>query len=168
MSISPLGTLETRDDGLSVLRFERRIGHPPEKVWSALTRPDELIGWWGDADVDLVEGGTFTVRWRNTDDRGERAVYDGTITRLEPGRLLETQGEGHGTLRWELAPDDGATLLTFTSELELPDEYRTKNLAGWHTHLDALETVLDGGSVDLVEIEEIWEPVHERYLAQHA
>ncbi len=37
------GVLETRDDGRQVIRFERRIGHPIERVWDALTRPEEMI-----------------------------------------------------------------------------------------------------------------------------
>jgi uncharacterized protein YndB with AHSA1/START domain len=166
MSPSPEGTLESLDDGKSVLRFQRRLAHPPERVWAALTEPAELVRWLGEADVELVEGGEFTIRWLNTDDEGNRAVYHGSIMRLEAPRLLETRGDIHGELRWELAPDDGGTLLTFSSTLELPEEFRTKVLAGWHTHLDALEKVLDGGSVDLVNVEEVWEPVHERYVAR--
>ena len=27
------------------LRFERRLAHPPEKVWRALTEPEHLAAW---------------------------------------------------------------------------------------------------------------------------
>jgi uncharacterized protein YndB with AHSA1/START domain len=161
------GTLETRDDGTSVIRFERRIGHPVERVWAALTEPAETIGWWGDADVDLREGGRFDVRWLNTDEDGNGAHMHGTITRLDPGRLLEVRGDIHGVLRFELEPDGDATRLRFTSTLELPDEFCTKVLAGWHTHLDALAKVLGGGGVDLENIvEEGWEEAHAAYVAR--
>jgi uncharacterized protein YndB with AHSA1/START domain len=158
------GTLEQQDDGKAVIRFERRIGHPPERVWAAITEPSEMIGWWGDADVDLREGGRFDVRWLNTDEQGNSAHMHATIARLEPGRLLELDGDIHGTLRFELEPDGDGTRLRFSSTLDLPDEFRTKVLAGWHTHLDALATVLDGGAVDLVNIADgKWERVHAAY-----
>jgi uncharacterized protein YndB with AHSA1/START domain len=164
---TPDGTLETRDDGRAVIRFERRIGHPVERVWSAITEPGEMIGWWGDAQVELREGGRFEVRWLNTDEEGNSAHMHATIARLEPQRLLELDGDIHGVLRFELEPDGDATLLRFSSTLELPDEFRTKVLAGWHTHLDALATVLDGGSVDLVNIADgHWEQVHAAYVEQ--
>lgn len=152
-------------DGKDVLRFERRLGHPVERVWSALTDPGQLSAWWGDADLELVEGGRFVVRWRNTDDEGNRAVMTATITRLEPPTLLETSGDLHGVLRWELRPDGEGTLLTFTSMLELPAEFRTRVLAGWHWHLDALARALEGERADLETLPG-WSEAHERYLAR--
>ena len=35
------GVLETREDGKRVVRFERQLGHPVERVWAALTA-DEI------------------------------------------------------------------------------------------------------------------------------
>src|SRR4051794_22442930 len=42
---SPYGTLTTREDGIRVLHYERRLTHPIEKVWAALTDPDQIEGW---------------------------------------------------------------------------------------------------------------------------
>ena len=39
-----LGTLERVGD-VSVLRYERRLAHPPERVWRALTDDAELADW---------------------------------------------------------------------------------------------------------------------------
>lgn len=162
------GVLEERD-GLQVVRFVRRLAHPVARVWAALTDPVELIGWLGDAEVELVEGGRFVVRWLNVDDRGNRAVYRGTITALEPPRLLEVRGDIHGVLRWELRPEDDGTLLTFSSTLALPEEYRTMVLAGWHYHLDSLAEALDGQFADLANLSGgRWGRIHERYLARRA
>ena len=69
------GTVERTDDGRYVISFERRLAHPVDSVWDALTRPDRLIAWWGDADVELAEGGRFDVRWLNTDDEGNAAEH---------------------------------------------------------------------------------------------
>jgi uncharacterized protein YndB with AHSA1/START domain len=162
------GTLQ-EIDGRQVLRYERRLAHPVERVWSALTEPAELVGWWGDADVELVEGGSFVMRWLNTDDQGNSSVMNATITRLEPPRLLETNGDIHGTLRWELSPDGGGSLLVFTSTLELAESDRAKVLAGWHVHLDHLEDALDGRPVDWArwntEQRPRWAVHNERYEA---
>jgi uncharacterized protein YndB with AHSA1/START domain len=161
------GVLDRRD-GKDVIRFERHLAHPVDRVWAALTRPDELIHWWGEAEIDLVEGGRFELRWLNTDQDGNAAVLHGRITRLRPPNLLETSGDLHGVLRWELRPEAGGTRLTFTSTLDLPQEYRTMTVAGWHFHLDALAEALGGRKVDLASPEDRWEPIHQRYLAKLA
>jgi uncharacterized protein YndB with AHSA1/START domain len=161
------GLLETRDDGKQVLRFERHLAHPVERGWAALTEPEELIAWWGDADVDLVAGGRFTMRWLNTDDKRNRVEMEATITGLEPPSLLEIDGAPHGELRFELRPDRGGTALTFTSTVDLPEEHRAKVLAGWHYHLDALAEALEGRKTELVNLpNERWDRVHEEYLAR--
>ena len=157
------GILE-RDGSRTVLRFRRHLAHPVERVWVALTEPGELSAWWGDAEIDLAPGGRFVLRWRNLDENGDAAVMHATITRLEPPRLLETVGDLHGTLRWELEPEGDGTRLSFSSTLELPEEYRAMVPAGWHYHLDALEIALAGGRAELVELPNPeWEAIHARY-----
>jgi uncharacterized protein YndB with AHSA1/START domain len=159
--MTPDGTIEQTGDR-TVIRFERELAHPVDRVWAALTEPRQLLAWWGDADVDLDDG-RFTVRWLNTDDEGNSVTMAARITALEPPRLLEMEGEPHGVLRFELEPAGERTRLRFTSTLQLPDEFRTKVLAGWHFHLDALATALDGGSTDLEHVEG-WEPIHDAYV----
>ena len=162
------GVLEKRD-GKDVLRFERHLAHPIERVWAALTEPDELVNWWGEAEVDLSEGGRYTMRWLNTNEHGNGIVMHATITRLKPPNLLETRGDVHGVLRWELHPDGNGTVLAFSSTLDLPEEYRTMVLAGWHYHLDALAETLEGCPVDIANLPNArWERVHERYAARLA
>jgi uncharacterized protein YndB with AHSA1/START domain len=159
------GTVELTDDGRYVISFERRLAHPVGRVWEALTTPDELIAWWGDAELDLTEGGRFDMRWLNTDDAGESIVMHATIVKLVPERLLVLDGDRHGRLRWELTPDGDGTRLSFRSTLELEPDFLTKVPAGWHFHLDALARHLEGSETDLVEIPD-WEPIHQAYLAR--
>jgi uncharacterized protein YndB with AHSA1/START domain len=161
------GTVERTDDGRYVIDFERRLDHPVERVWAALTRPDELIAWWGDADVELSEGGHFNVRWLNTDDEGNGAERHATITKLVHEQLLVLDGDMHGRLRWELTPDGDGTLLSFRSTVELEPEFLTKVPAGWHFHMDALAEHLEGGSSDLAGLDG-WEPIHAAYEAKLA
>ena len=162
--MSSTGTVDRTDDGRYVISFERRIAHPPRSVWDALTRPEELIRWWGEAEVDLTEGGRFRIRWLN-EHEGEHAVMEATIALLVPERLLVLDGDIHGRLRWELTPEGDATLLSFRSTTELQPDYLTLVPAGWHFHLDALADHLDGDPADLVDIEERWQPIHQLYVA---
>jgi uncharacterized protein YndB with AHSA1/START domain len=156
-----------RDDGAghAVIRFTRHLPYPPDEVWSALTDPPRLRQWWGAVELDLRPGGQFDVRWLNPRPDGETFTMHAVIISLDPGRLLETRGDAHGILRWELTPEPGGTRLEFSSTLDLPDEFRTRILAGWHFHLGALDHVLGGATADLVEIPE-WNAIHERYVAR--
>ena len=141
------GTLERHGDR-QVLRFERRLDHPVERVWRALTEPDEIAAWLALAELDLTEGGRVVLSWQNTDPGGNSAVAHGTVTALDPPRLLEFDTDVHGRLRWELEPDGESTALTFTVDAQLPPDWELEVLAGWHIHLDHLEAVLDGGTID--------------------
>ena len=162
------GTLERRGE-MRVIRFERRLRHPVERVWRALTDPDEIAAWLALAELDPTEGGAVVLTWQNTDPEGNTAVARGTVSALDPPRLLEFDTDIHGRLRWELEPDGDATLLTFTAEVELPEEYELEVLAGWHIHLDHLEDVLDGGTIDWPNWARdhmpAWERIRERYAA---
>ena len=104
------------------------------------------------------------MTWFNRTPTGDAFTMHATITEFHPPHLLETTGESHGVLRWELAPELRGTKLVFTSTLELPEEFRTKTLAGWHFHLMALRHALSGEPVDLVDIPE-WDAIHARYEA---
>jgi uncharacterized protein YndB with AHSA1/START domain len=142
------GVLERSADGGCVLRFERRLDHPVERVWAALTEPAQLAAWLADADIDLVAGGRVELRWQNTDQDGNRAVARGTITGLEPPRLLEIDTDLHGRLRWQLRPDGEGCALTFSARVQLPEDMLPIVSAGWHIHLDHLADALGGRPVD--------------------
>jgi uncharacterized protein YndB with AHSA1/START domain len=78
-----------------VRRFERRLPHPPEKVWRALTEPAELAAWF-----PAPEAG-----------EAERAIVEA----VPPKRLICTLGDE--TLTWELSPIPGGCLLVLTTEV---------------------------------------------------
>jgi uncharacterized protein YndB with AHSA1/START domain len=153
------GVLETKD-GKKVLRFVRHLAHPIERVWAALTEPDELTAWFAAAEVDL-DGGRIVLRWHA---KGGPTM-DCKITQLEPPTVLEFEGEPHGSLRFELRPDGDGTLLTFTVTADYPDADLASAFAGWHWHLDALATHLGGHRVEWAEEppSEDWEILRRRY-----
>ena len=98
-----------------VRRFERRLPHPPEKVWRALTDPEELACWFpASLDGPLERGAELRFVFRD----GKEPSKEGIVTEHEPPRLLEYT-MGHETLRFELSPIGGGTLLVFTTEVKL-------------------------------------------------
>lgn len=154
----------TTESGRTVLRFERQLRHPVERVWQALTEPSEISGWLAEAKLDPVEGGQVELRWLNTDDEGNTAVARGIVTRYEPLRVLEFDTDIHGRLRWELAPTPAGSRLVFLVEHELAPEWLAKVVAGWHVHLDFLQDALDGQRVDWSNWpRDRWEQHYRRY-----
>jgi uncharacterized protein YndB with AHSA1/START domain len=157
-SITDQGTVE-QIHGRWVLRFERRLRHPREKVWDALTRPERMREWFGEGEIelDLVDGGKFHVRTTGPPElveaiiaeAGEEAlVQHNTVLRVEPPAVFEhTFGDPDSVVRWELAPDGDGTLLrlahTEPPEFEI-SEHGPRDLAGWHTLLELLALALDG------------------------
>jgi uncharacterized protein YndB with AHSA1/START domain len=161
-----LGSVEERD-GRRVLRYERPLAHPPERVWRALTEPSELRGWLAAADeFDRREGGRVVLRWLNTDDEGNTAIATGTVSVFEPPRVLELDTDIHGRIRWELEGAPDGCVLTLTVVAELPDDFVTEVAAGWHVHIDFLEDALAGSPIDEWENwpRDRWERLHEAYV----
>lgn len=138
-------TLHTTDDQ-TVLRFERRLAHPAQKVWRALTDPAELTHWF---PQDLVGSFAPGARLRFVF-RGERPTLDGEpvpdftgeVLEADPPRLLVYTWAGD-TLRWSLTPDGDGCLLVFTVTFAEHGK-AARDAAGWHLCLDALVTRLDG------------------------
>ena len=159
------GIVEQRG-GRTVLRFERRLRHPVARVWAALTEPARLREWLADPDHELTEGGAVRLRWLNTDDEGNHAVMDGTVTVLDPRRLLEIDGDPHGVLRFELAQDGAGTRLVFTVSRSTPEGTELA-LPGWHIHLEHLDAALDGRPVDWSRWDRDhrprWQALHDAY-----
>ena len=130
------GTYETID-GRPAVRFERRLAHPVEKVWRAVTEPDELAHWFpATVTVDLQPGGAMSF------DFGGGMTMEGAVTELDPPRTFAFRwGAEH--LRFELEPDGDGCRLTFTHVLDEADT-AARNAAGWHVCLDRLAQRLAG------------------------
>ena len=152
------------EDGRSVIHFEHELPAPPAVVWVAITDPEFLQRWWGEADIDPRQGGRFNLTWANRTPDGDRLTMHTTITAFEPPHLLETTGDIHGVVRFELHAIGPGTKVVFTSKLELPDEVKSRTVAGWHYHLSALRFALTGGTADLVKLPE-WAAIYQRYAA---
>jgi uncharacterized protein YndB with AHSA1/START domain len=93
-------------------RFERRLAHPPEKVWRALTDAGELAHWFpASVEGRREKGASLRFVFRD----GDEPDAEGKVTEWDPPRLL-VYTMGDETLRWELSPlSDGGSLLVLTT-----------------------------------------------------
>jgi uncharacterized protein YndB with AHSA1/START domain len=125
--------------GVAEVVFERRFEAPRERVWRALTEPEELAGWLAEAEIELRVGGSIVLKFDDGDERG-------TITELREPELLAytwNEGETDSLVRFELEPDgDGTRLMlrhTFEGEVDL-----SSYGGGWHHHLEQLVAQMAG------------------------
>jgi uncharacterized protein YndB with AHSA1/START domain len=171
--VTDLGTV-TRQADRFLIRYERRLAHPVERVWAAVTEPDRLGAWMAAASFGAAgearAGAPVELRWQNAEGGSdEPPVARGTVSAYDPPRLVEYDTDVHGRLRFELEPVGGGTLLVFTVAIAMPEEHLSKNVAGWHIHLEHLQTVLDGGAVDWPGWYSVhfprWEEIHAAYAA---
>ena len=87
---------QTEDE--SSVRFERLLDHPVDKVWEAITEPDQMDSWLGPTKRTGEEGGTITVTTKGGD-------MGGVITRWEEHSVLEYTWWKDTVICWELFPD---------------------------------------------------------------
>ncbi|MEV8371401.1 SRPBCC family protein [Kribbella sp. NPDC056861] len=131
----------TTENGRTVLRMERALRHPPEKVWRALTEPSELAAWFPAAvELDLRLDGRIAFSFE-----GEEGSDGGVIRAYDPPRLLEYNW-GAEIQRWELVPTPDGCLLKLTATYD--DRPGSASFtAGWTLCLDALDQALGGNSI---------------------
>ena len=145
------GILERTDAGPR-LRFTRRLAHPVETVWRAITEPEHLKAWFPDTiEVERWEVGA-SLQFNG---------FEGEVLAVDPPALLEFRW-GTDTIRIELAPDGDGTALTL---LDTFDELgkAARDGAGWHVCLDQLEHELDGSSPPW-SAGDRWQEVHPGYV----
>ena len=128
-------------DGRPVLRFERRLAHPVQKVWRAVTEPAELAHWFpARLTIDMRVGGRVDFAFPDE----AAPPMGGEVTALDPPRVFAFTWEDD-MLRFELEPiDDGqGCLLRFTHALSRRDQ-GAMVAAGWSVCFEELDKHLAG------------------------
>ncbi|MBW4722045.1 SRPBCC family protein [Saccharothrix obliqua] len=145
-------------DGRSQLRIERRLAHPPEKVWSALTEPSHISKWYPFpvAELELKEGGKVSF------DAGDGSTFEGVITEVDPPKVFAFREE-EDLLRFEITPVDGGSRLVFSHTFD-DRPAAASNASGWTDCLDALEQVVGGAEETAVDSDPV--ALHERLVKE--
>jgi uncharacterized protein YndB with AHSA1/START domain len=140
------------------LKREIVIEATPEIVWDAVTEPEQMALWFGDAvEFDLRPGGTGTMTWRPggraTEQLEEPLTIPLQIEQIDPPRLFsfrwthpaDAEATPHNSLLVEftLVPEGDATRLRVVesgfAEIERDTESELDgHEEGWRVHLESL------------------------------
>ena len=143
-----------------VLRIERTLPAPVERVWAYLVDPDKRATWLAGGTMAREPGGVFELRFEHTRLSDEEAperfaayrephLQKSRLVRMEAPRLLTiswgNETDAASEVTFELtAKGDNATQLVLTHR-RLPDRKETLSVAGgWHAHLDVLDDLVHG------------------------
>ncbi|WP_110930751.1 SRPBCC family protein [Paenibacillus bouchesdurhonensis] len=142
-------------DEVYIARFERRLKHPIQEVWSWLTENDKLAEWFPELRIDdLREGGAVIF------DMQDGTFEELRIIELQPGSVLEYVW-GEDLVRFELYPESEGCHLVFIEKLHQITDHTPKDLAGWHVCLDVIQKLMDGQTVEARHEE--WKIWYEKY-----
>jgi uncharacterized protein YndB with AHSA1/START domain len=153
-----LGDLRVRDNDKYQLVFTRKLAHPREKVWKAITEGEHMQHWFPD---EMRGERAVGAHLEFVPDGHEDLKFEGEMLAFEPPSLMEFLW-GEDTIRIELASDGDGTVLTLVDTFtELGKAARDG--AGWHVCLDNLVHHLDGTEAD-VDQETRWKGLNQEYI----
>jgi uncharacterized protein YndB with AHSA1/START domain/DNA-binding transcriptional ArsR family regulator len=123
------------------------IASTPERVWEALTDPDQTEAFWGHRNVSgWTKGASWTMEW--ADGRGDNG--GGTIVEIDPPRrLVHTWGvngaDHKSRVTYDIEPVEDMVKLTITHDNLTADELSDIS-QGWSIVLASLKSYLETGT----------------------
>jgi len=129
------------------------IDAPPERVWEALTEPDQVKEYMFGAEVDSDFRPGSPITWRGEWD-GKSFEDKGEVIASEPGRLLEMthfssmsgkddRPENYHRVRYELSDIDGRTSVELRQDGNSDAEAAEHSAKNWQAMLDGLKQVAE-------------------------
>jgi uncharacterized protein YndB with AHSA1/START domain len=144
------GTITIEGD-YGTLKFERRLSHPREKVWKAITDQKEIFRWLPDYNgtFDGYKGGAIDIVNNLT---GSHVTGEILVSDLH--RVFEYEwhispnpafphGEPESLVRWELKQDGDSDAIITVTHSRLTKPTSLIFAPGWHAYLDRLEAILN-------------------------
>jgi uncharacterized protein YndB with AHSA1/START domain len=126
------------------------VAAPPEKVFAALTDPAKMDKWLSaKAAVDLRPGGEFSFGWTIKDKAGRDTLCGPSkLVEVVPNRLIvhnwSHRDEAPSTVRWELTPAPGGTMVRLTHTVPTDEPSRGGYVGGWTSFLVELAAMGPG------------------------
>jgi uncharacterized protein YndB with AHSA1/START domain len=126
--------------------IERKLSHPPAKVWRALTQGALLEEWLMKNDFQPVVGHRFS--FRSEPNPHWNGIVDCEVLTVEPHQRLAYSWGSLGLesiVTWTLTAVEGGVLLRMEQSGFRPDQEQNYRGAmyGWKNFLDGLERVVD-------------------------
>ncbi|NOZ33048.1 MAG: SRPBCC domain-containing protein [Alphaproteobacteria bacterium] len=142
---------------MSILKIERHFPVTPARLFSFVTKKENLLKWWGpegtrigEHDLDLSEPGEWWFVMIAPD--GGRHKVSGKIVAVDPPNFVEFTLVVHAkngppsidsVVRFEVHPDQlGGSRLVLTQTGLTSDEIVTGSTQGWVSTLGRLERLL--------------------------
>jgi uncharacterized protein YndB with AHSA1/START domain len=160
MTVTDKGT-QIELDGRPAVRFERTYPHGIDRVWRAVTDPDEMPHWFPSrVDYEPRVGAPVTF----SGDPYAEEVTGSVLAWEPPRRFAFTWGEDEVHL--SLDEVDGGCRFVLVDVLGDP-EAAARNAAGWHVCLDQLAQSVSGTPGDGPHAETAlpWQPLYDGYVA---
>ncbi len=143
-------------DGRDALRFQRRLKRGIDRVWRAVSDPQELSQWFvGTVDWVPEEGETHVIM--------EQTL---TITTLDAPRRLAWEW-GQERYSFDLEAIGDGTLLTFTHVFVTTHGPGVQHAAGWETYFNRLAALLEGAPISEAKAHDPIAEYHEAYAAKY-
>lgn len=134
-------------------RIKKQINVPVEKVWAALTTPEQIkeymFGTHTESTWEKGDSITYTGEWE-----GKQYKDGGTIADIIPNKLLHTtyfssmsgledKPENYSNVIYELEDHNGITVLTVTQDNIDGEERKQHSEQNWDVILDSLKNLLE-------------------------
>ena len=141
----------SKETSTSVLRITRTFPAKRERVFDALTKPEQLAQWWGPAgfslpkvDLDLRVGGRYSFKMQPPE--GDAMMLTGVFKEIaRPSKLSYTwswAGAPETLVTIDLREAEGDTEVLLTQEPFANAESAAQHEAGWQGGFDRLEEIL--------------------------
>ena len=127
---------------------ELTIAAAPERIWTSLTDPGEIIHWWSSEAQITPEVGTLAA-FRFQPPAGTLQFEVAEVDQGKHMRWITRQGPPHwaGTsVTWQIEPVQSGTNLVFTHDgFAQVDEAYEQTRGNWRYFLDSLKSYLETG-----------------------
>ena len=148
---SSLDTEEDMADHVATAKAE--IDAPEEKVWDALTDPDQIKEYMFGSSVSTDWKPGSPIVWKGEyqgktfEDRGEIVEVERPrllkLTHFSPSSGLEDRPENYHTLVYELEEREGKTYLSLSQDNNATEDAAAESRANWETMLEGLKRVVE-------------------------
>ena len=136
---------------IDTIHFERRLNHPIQKVWNAISQAEHISRWFMKADFEARPGYRYQLNGKARDEWD--GILKGEILEANPPHFLAYSFESNELIHpmrvtWTLSEIAEGTLLRlehsgFSKLAQNAERLETDITQGWTKHLGLLQDFLE-------------------------